>query len=63
MTIEHSKKDNMQPISCTVINVTTRTKVNNLHRYTNYNTKTQSKVLERNTDSNIARSRTGKERK
>jgi hypothetical protein len=54
MTIEYNKKSNMQPISCTVINMKTRTKGNNLHRYANYNTKTQSKVLERNTDSNIA---------
>lgn len=63
MTTEYNKKDNMQPISCTVINLNTRTYGNNLHRYTNYNTKTQSKVLERNTESSIARSRTGKERK
>jgi hypothetical protein len=63
MTIQYNKKDNMQPISCNVINVNTRTKENNLHRCTNYNTKTQSKFLERNTDSNIARSRTGKEKK
>jgi len=63
MTIEYNKKGNMQPISCTVIKVNTRTKGNNLPRYTNYNTKTQTKVLERNTDSNTARSRTGRERK
>jgi hypothetical protein len=43
--------------------VNTRTTENNLHRYSNYNTKTHSMVLERNNDSNIAKSKTGKERK